>query len=678
MGIKTTTNLNNFARGRIDHDLMGRNDLPLFSNGGDVCSNFITNAKGNLIFRSGFDMRTLFEDCAFIEFKFSKSQNYLCMFTAAEIHFMAFDSQGEFGFIESSPSVPLVVANPYTLAECRELDFAQSDDVMYVVHKSHAPRKLTRTSATSFTFATFTRTADPFNASPVGWPSTVHFFKGRLYYAATTFKITTVYGSVSGAFDDFTLTPVTDSTALIFTIADISETIEWLDSGENSLIAGAADGIVAINGGSVGASITAETVSADVTSVEGANVMKPIRKDARIFYGGADNRNLYYFSYDLLTESFKSKDANFLSYDITRGGISKIRKLEDKNNLMYLRRDDGVLLTCLFSEEEDLLGWHEHPSEGTLIDIAALFDNNENPRLIALYERDGAFYVETLSEFVEFAERSEARFFTGKDNEAVDDEAYNRFIGEQLKECRCADSGEFVDNLQSNLITYDSGAGTITATSGVFVSGDVGKFIVYKTDTGYESGIFEITGYTSATVVDVDVIITPTSVTYTDWYLTFQTLTGLSRFDGLTVTVVIDGGFLKEEVVSGGTIDLGRQVTAANVGLPYDALYKSFSLGFPIEGKNTQITKKAVFRFGMRAIFTAGGLLGTTPYHMEPVQVLTPDILNYLPPTPIDGTQFLTYTDPVSSEDKYVYIGQDKPLPMAVVALFVEVDYAIT
>ena len=75
-----------------------------------------------------------------------------------------------------------------------------------------------------------------------------------------------------------------------------------------------------------------------------------------------------------------------------------------------------------------------------------------------------------------------------------------------MKECIHLDQALTLSNLQEQLGTFDSGAGTFTDTDGIFVGGDVGKHIVYKTLTGYESGRFEITAVNSANEVDVDVL----------------------------------------------------------------------------------------------------------------------------------------------------------------------------
>jgi hypothetical protein len=159
--MKVDTVFNNFARGQIDHDMQGRFDLPLYQTSADVVENFVTNFKGNAIYRPGFEAMLSFQDCAFIEFKFNKTQQYICVFYNTKIRFLSYATDGTFGWVESGGS-PLEVTTPYSLAESKELDFTQRNDVMYLVHPSHAPRKLTRVSATSFTLATFTRTNDPF------------------------------------------------------------------------------------------------------------------------------------------------------------------------------------------------------------------------------------------------------------------------------------------------------------------------------------------------------------------------------------------------------------------------------------------------------------------------------------------------------------------------------------
>lgn len=756
---KVDTSFNNFARGRIDHDMMGRYDLPIYYSGNDLVENFITNFKGNAIYRAGFEKLFLFEDCFFVEFKFNKEQQYLCVFFNTKIRFLTYASDGTFGFVESSPSVILEITTPYTLAESKTITATQNDDVMIVTVKGIEPHKLIRTSATNFTFNVFARKLDPFvltndstttitnvtqateavvsvtghpyvagdrvtfadivgmtelntftarvvadltantfsidvdttefsSYSSAGtaalvltgdFPKLCLFYKARLYYGATPLKITTIFGSETGLFDEFVLTPVDDTSAVIFTLADISQELEWLFPGDNSLIVGASDGIVAVNGGEVGKPITADTVEATTTSADPCNSAYPVKKDGLIFYVGIDGRNMYYFEWDLLKEAFSADDANFVSYDITLGGITKLRFKKDRNDLIFaiMGGTTGNMLSCNFNIKEQIIGWHDNTTDGTFQDHAVITDNDGKPQLFALSLREGSFHIERQGEYVEFKNR--VNFFTGKTQaeELADDIAYNRFVAEQLKECIYVDNATIFNNLQEQLGTFDSGAGTFTDTDGIFVAGDVDKHIVYKTVTGLESGRFLITAVNSANEVDVDVLQTPTASTSSTWYLSFNTVSGLADYNGTTVRVIADGGFLDDFAVSGGSISFNKQITHIVLGYKYKGIIKSFSLGFQAQGINSQRTMKALSEFGVRCVATAGLEVGASLYKLEKVQELSQDDINYLPPIPIDGTKYVSFSDD-NEKDKFFFLVQDLPLPATVTTVIITGNYTLT
>lgn len=756
--MQVVTSYSNFSRARIDHDMQGRFDLPIYQTGVDGCDNFITNFKGNAIYRSGFEDLIAFQDCAFIEYKFANNQNYILVLYNLKMRFLSYDSGGTFGWVLSG-GVPYEVTTPYTLAESKEIAFrksyTQNFDVMIITHEDHEPRKLVRLAANSFTFLKYARFADPFvltrqatkvitavsqatNATVTavahgyavgdrvkidgivgmtelnGWtaailtvptadtftidvdtttytayasggtaakvltgdyPSVALFYKGRLCYAASRLKITKVWMSESGFYYVHVLpATVTDASALEFVIAEIAQRIEWLYPGSNSLIAGAADGICAINGGGVGNAITSATVEANITPADGCNGAEPLRKDGFIFYVGANGRNVYYFNYDILTEEFVAEDANFISYDVSLGGFTKIRYTKDKNNLIHCLRGDGDLCTVNFNATEKIVGWHEHSTEGTFKDIAQISNNSGAPKLFALVLRNSVYYIERQADYVEFVYKKD--FFT--DDKPEDEEAYNRYVAEQLKSCIYLDNSTVFSDLRTATLTYSSGAGTITAGVASFVSGDVGKHIAYKTLTGYESGRFLITGYTSTTVVSVTVLQEPTANSYASWYLSFNQLTGISRFNSIEVSVVTDGGFLDDFTPAGGVLDLDDQVTHAVIGYKYRGLIKSFPMGFAVKsGDNTQTTMKAISRVGVRAVNSVGGKFGSSPYTLEPVQELSQNDLNYLPPLPIDGTKYLSYVDD-NELDKCFYIVQDEPGPFQTSVVMIDASYAVT
>ena len=742
---------NNFARGKVDHDMMGRFDLPLYRSSSDLFENFESNFKGNAIYRAGFvDMVGAFQDCVMHEFRFRNDQNYIMLFYDTKVKFLTYASDGSFGFVQNGGS-DLEVTTPYSLDDCRTLKFTQNKDTVVITSNSHPPQDLVRVSADTFTIADHNFNGEnPFNAinatitgitqanpavvtatghgfrsgdiivitnvvgmtelndlyfkitvltddtfdlrgidstaytaytsggdadREVDYPAACLFHKNRLYFANTPSKTTTVWGSETGLFNNFDIPTLLDAVSpLELTLSEISHPIDWLYSGENSLIAGTADGPVAINGGSVGSAITAESAEADLTSGDGSNTVTPINKDSFVFYVGKNNRNVYYFSYDLLSESFSSKDANLVSYDITKGNLSKLRWKKDRNDLVYGLRADGKLLSLNFNIEENITGWHVHNTQGKFKDIVVITDNDGNPQLFALILRGTTYFIEKLANHVEFTER--VQFFSS--DEDSDSDAHNRKVAEELRSCIHLDNALTFNNLQeNNTITYDSSSNKVTADIAIFSSGDVGKNITYKTDTGYESARFEITGFTSATVVDVKVLQEPTVNTYDNWYLSFNTVSGIDQYNGTTIGVVTDGGYLNDFLISDGTIDFEGQVNSVVFGYRYKGIIKSFCLGFQIKGENTQTTMKAISRVGFRAVSSAGGMVGSSLYNLEPVQQLSQADLNYLPPLPIDGTKYVDYVDQ-NERDKYFYIVQSEPLPLRLTSVMIDAHYTVT
>ncbi len=73
--------------------------------------------------------------------------------------YIAFYQNG--GVVSASPPTPYTISSPYLQADLADLQFAQSADVITIVHRNYAPRQLSRISATNWTLSTinFSNTA---------------------------------------------------------------------------------------------------------------------------------------------------------------------------------------------------------------------------------------------------------------------------------------------------------------------------------------------------------------------------------------------------------------------------------------------------------------------------------------------------------------------------------------
>lgn len=124
----TTLYYNNFTRGCLDEDLSGRFDLPVFNNGFPLIKNFISNYKGNLKYRTGFEYVAQTKDnsvARLMQFKFNTEQAYLMVMTPNIITFYTYDSNGDFGGVNDTAiqnDIPVLSSNKqggYIISDAR-------------------------------------------------------------------------------------------------------------------------------------------------------------------------------------------------------------------------------------------------------------------------------------------------------------------------------------------------------------------------------------------------------------------------------------------------------------------------------------------------------------------------------------------------------------------------------
>lgn len=663
--------INNFTRGQLDHDLNGRFDLPLYFNGYEICKNFISNYKGNIKYRTGFEYigETLnnADNCLYV-FRFNSDQSYLLEFGEKIIRFYSYDKSGKFGYVMKDDK-ELTLTTNITLAQARKLRFAQHNDVLYLVMNEINPQKLTRTASNEFNLKEVTATGLDF--STVGYPSSVCFYSGRLWYGGFDKNPLTVYGSRTADYDYFTI-PESNLKAddpLKLVLSEITDPILWLFGGKKNLYLGNEEGISLVNGGSYDQPITATQVSASLANNQGSSNASPINKDGQMIYVSNDKRKLYMFDYDLMTEKFVSTDLNTLAQEITRDKIKKLVYKEDINKNIYVLTEKGQLLTLLYNKAENIQGWFEANTDGNISDICGITRPDGTNDLFIVVEREGKRFIEKLADEVEFSKFYQSPHYLNDKNK----ECYNRIIAEELKKCIYLDNATVINALKTVKITYSNGK--ITSSSDVFNSNHIGHSIVVKTITGKEYGYFRITSVDSSTVAQVEVLSDgyyPTS--WDEWYISFDKITGLSEYNGTTFSVVADGGYLGDFVVSNGELKFDREMTNAVFGLPYMGLLKTFTIGSIVNAVNLQTHKKRISEFVLRFVNSGGVNIGTDLYDLQAVQYFNPTGFLDLPPLPMDGDERRQVSDTHESS-KCIFVTQTLPLPVNLTMIQYNIDF---
>ena len=146
---KITAAKQNFTSGEITPRLSGRTDLGRYDNAAQTIENFLVQPHGGLGRRPGTqfirEVKTSSAQTRLIPFQFNVEQAYILEF--GNQYFRVYKDGG----IVVSSGSPVEFTTPYTTTQLDQIKFAQTADVMYIAHPSHAPRKITRTSHTAWT-----------------------------------------------------------------------------------------------------------------------------------------------------------------------------------------------------------------------------------------------------------------------------------------------------------------------------------------------------------------------------------------------------------------------------------------------------------------------------------------------------------------------------------------------
>ena len=134
-----------FNGGELSPRLNGRIDFEKYKTGCSQLLNMLPTPQGSVIKRSGTrfvaETKTSTTLSVLIPFRFSTTDAYALEF--GDQYMRVFKNGAVVG-------APYELVTPYLQTDVHTLQFAQSADVIYIASKNHAPRKLSRTSDTSW------------------------------------------------------------------------------------------------------------------------------------------------------------------------------------------------------------------------------------------------------------------------------------------------------------------------------------------------------------------------------------------------------------------------------------------------------------------------------------------------------------------------------------------------
>jgi hypothetical protein len=141
-----------FAAGELAPELYGRGDLRAFENGARRLRNVVIQPTGGVARRAGLrHVASLSGAARLIAFEFNTEQTYLVVLTAFRMQVFRDDAE-----VAS-------LAAPWSGAMLGQIAFTQNADTLLLFHPEMPPKRITRTSHTSWTLADFAFTREPYH-----------------------------------------------------------------------------------------------------------------------------------------------------------------------------------------------------------------------------------------------------------------------------------------------------------------------------------------------------------------------------------------------------------------------------------------------------------------------------------------------------------------------------------
>ena len=571
----------NFTAGQLSPRLHGRVDINKYNNGLKLQKNAYSLPHGGVVRRGGFHyvagVQTNSKKVRLVRFEFSVTQAYILEFGDLYVRFYKDNGQ-----IESGGS-PVQVTTPFTEAQLFDLYFAQSADTLYIAHSSHAPRKLTRSSHTSWTLSTLTFSSAPSNfAGGAGdYPRCVTFFEERLYWAGTDNNPQTMWASKSGDFLNMDQGTGLDDESVEFTLAtDDVNVIRWMKASD-VLLVGTVGGEFKLHGN--GNPVTPSNVRVVQETKYGSSTVTPITSGRAVLFNQRATKKIRQMIFDLKVEGYVAPDLTILAEDITGDGITHMAYQQEPDSIIWAVRDDGTLIGLTYQRDQQVVAWHQHPVGGyfgeatiTVTDAANIAAGST----ITITLSDGTTEIMTATADDPPASPNEFSLGDGSNNGVAD----NIAIGT---------GGVLGINALTNLTAPNPAANVVTVTDQAaglnllsITSSDSTRLTVTnqgqavaesvavipsadgKSDELWASIKRTVDGNTVRYVEYLDpAIFVDSGLTYSGSAV--SSLGGLDHLEGQCVQIVGDDAVFPRAIVSSGTVTTSAAVSTAYIGLHY-------------------------------------------------------------------------------------------------------------
>ncbi len=532
-----------------------------------------------------------------------------------------------------------------------------------------------------------------------GFPSVVGVYQQRLLLANTPTQQDNVWASNVGKFNQFTQTspvPVaSDSVNFQVAGAQYNAITQLIDNGFLLIFTETGEFSCYGAGSASGPGpLTPTGIGLQQQAFYGASkLLSPLTIGKNVLYLQALQSKIRELLYNYYINGYSGNDlTTFSNHLFDSHSMISWAYQQEPNSIVWVVREDGVLLSLTYVPELQLKSWTRHDTLGQFEQIIAIPEGTEHALYAVINRFNGTRFVERFAsrqiplvatkQFIQDGENA-GQIKTTMEPDAtkfvfMDCSSFYDGRNTTIWNVKIAPHGDYNPN---------GGGFTLNANHAVFDADMIGKAIMI-TDTVngaiYRCKVLAFSSTTSITCRP-DVLIPGHMIDkfLNDWSVGVNSISGLDYLEGQKVSILADGAVVSSpsnlanmQVVTAGEIALDNFYAYVRVGLPYFSDMRALDIDTPQQGQTSQDKPQLVNRLGLFVDATRGLWAGSAPPSdddLDPIEGLTaykPQDYQSLGNVPQTKTGIIIET----IEAKWLYGGgifvrQLDPLPMNVTSL---------
>lgn len=516
-----------------------------------------------------------------------------------------------------------------------------------------------------------------------GFPAAVAFSQDRLFYAGTLVHPQTIWGSVTGDYENHDrLLEATGALVVTLNVDDLNA-IEWINELD-VLTVGTQGGVFTISASNPDAGLAPNDIQARRRARIGTLPGLPsVSIDSAILFVQRSGERLHELAFVDETQRFAAPSMNSLNEEILESGVAWSAWQREPYRVLWVGLNNGKLVAFTYERREGVAAWHAHVIGGTDVfvetgSVTPHPDGDEDQLWLGIRRTINGATVR----YIEILEKTWRRSFAIKDAFFVDSGI----------------SGDTNDTIQSlfliqhhSMQAVNNGALVFTDVPHGYLVGQVIKI------NGSQHGELVLPG------VFFKVLSIPTTTTFyladlngnqfvfeeegpvenitggtvqQAFFTGVDSVSGADHLIGETVKVLADGSTRPDAVVdSMGEIEIDPPAICVTIGLRYAARLEPMELEAGSADGTAKGKTQRIEHLVIELDQTGDGLLYGDSFD-DLTEVPGRDVSDDMdtPPTLTDGyTDFLEFEGDYALDD-VIALEHDTPLPCTILGIFPQLN----